>query len=128
MSTIEGLKDLLQGKILIDVTVPWPAESVQSATAAIRFLRRRGTDAAGRAGTGRFGVLQNVSAHKLKKLDHKIECDVLVTSDDKTARLWMDRFIGRAGCWQPRSKENEQTSWLGVRPEPERSRPRDEWN
>jgi hypothetical protein len=32
-------------------------------------------------------AFQNISAHKLKKLDHKILCDVLVCSDDKDARL-----------------------------------------
>jgi 8-hydroxy-5-deazaflavin:NADPH oxidoreductase len=31
-------------------------------------------------------AFQNVSAHKLKRLDYNIDCDVLVTSDDKDAR------------------------------------------
>jgi predicted dinucleotide-binding enzyme len=31
-------------------------------------------------------AFQNVSAHKLKHLAHKIDCDVLVTGDDKEAR------------------------------------------
>jgi hypothetical protein len=31
-------------------------------------------------------AFQNVSAHKLKKLDQQIACDVLVCGDDKVAR------------------------------------------
>ena len=46
-------------------------------------------------------AFQNISAHHLKDLDHVIECDVLVCSDDREAA---DRVIGLArdiglGAW-----------------------------
>jgi NADPH-dependent F420 reductase len=86
MSTIEGLKDLLPGKILIDVTVPLVPPKVSkvqlpqsdSCVVAVQTLLGEQVRV--------VSAFQNVSAHKLKKLDHKIECDVLVASDDKGAR------------------------------------------
>jgi 8-hydroxy-5-deazaflavin:NADPH oxidoreductase len=42
-------------------------------------------------------AFQNVSAHKLKKLDQKIECDVLVTGDDKEARTVAIALAQHAG-------------------------------
>lgn len=86
MSTVEGLQAALQDKILIDVTVPLvppkvskvqlpPSDSCVVALQAFLGERVRVVSA-----------FQNVSAHKLKNLDYKIECDVLVTSDNKEAR------------------------------------------
>jgi predicted dinucleotide-binding enzyme len=42
-------------------------------------------------------AFQNISAHKLKKLDHKIPCDVFVCSDDKEARLAVIQLARDAG-------------------------------
>ena len=42
-------------------------------------------------------AFQNVSAHKLRKLDTKIECDVLVCADDKEARRTVIALIGAMG-------------------------------
>jgi NADPH-dependent F420 reductase len=38
------------------------------------------------AGVRMVSAFQNVSAHKLKDLQARIDCDVLVTGDDKDAR------------------------------------------
>jgi len=86
MSTAEGLREALRGKILIDVTVPLvppkvfrvhlpPSDSCVVAVQAMLGDQVRVVSA-----------FQNVSAHKLKNLDCQIECDVLVTADDKEAR------------------------------------------
>jgi NADPH-dependent F420 reductase len=86
MSTIVPMKEALQGKILIDVTVPLVPPKVSrvqlpptdSCVVALQdFLG---------VGVRVVSAFQNVSAHKLKNLDAKIDCDVLVTSDDKDAR------------------------------------------
>lgn len=85
-STVEEVRDMLIGKILVDATVPLvppkvarvqlPAEG--SAVAAIQRLL--GADARV------VSAFQNVSAHHLKNLDQEVECDVLICGDDIAAR------------------------------------------
>jgi NADPH-dependent F420 reductase len=84
-ATVEDVLDQLQGKILIDATVPLvpPKVSVvqlpdgQSAVAAIQAL-------AGKA-VRVVSAFQNVSAQHLKDLEHPVDCDVLVCGDDQGA-------------------------------------------
>lgn len=84
--TVEEIRPQLDGKILIDATVPLMPPKVArvqlpahgSAVAKIQELlgdRVRVVSA-----------FQNVSAHHLKDLAHEIECDVLVCGDDVAAR------------------------------------------
>jgi NADPH-dependent F420 reductase len=86
ISTLQGLRDVLQGKILIDVTVPLVPPKVTrvqlppGGSCVVEAQRILGE------GVHVVSAFQNVSAHKLKKLDHKIQCDVLVCGDDKEAR------------------------------------------
>ncbi len=86
MSTLLSLQEELAGKILIDVTVPLVPPKVSrvqlpptdSCVVAVQQMLG-----------GRVRVVsafQNVSAHKLRDFEHSIDCDVLVTSDDKEAR------------------------------------------
>lgn len=85
-STVEGLRGALAGKILIDVTVPLVPPKVlrvqlppsDSCVVAIQEMLGESVRV--------VSAFQNVSAHKLKHLDYEIDCDVLVTSDDKDAR------------------------------------------
>lgn len=87
LSTVEGLAGKLEGKILVDVTVPLMPPKVStvqlpeadSAAVALQALVGPGVKV--------VSAFQNISAHKLKKLDHKIPCDVLVCCDDKDARM-----------------------------------------
>lgn len=87
LSTAESLKGELAGKILVDVTVPLVPPKVStvqlpmSDSAAVALQARLGAD------VKVVSAFQNISAHKLKQLDHKIPCDVFVCSDDKEARL-----------------------------------------
>jgi 8-hydroxy-5-deazaflavin:NADPH oxidoreductase len=86
VETVRSLKQLLKGKILVDVTVPLVPPKVArvqlpaSDSCAVAVQQLLGAD------TPVVSAFQNVSAHKLKKLDYRIECDVLVCSDDKQAR------------------------------------------
>lgn len=83
--TVADLADVLRGKILVDATVPLIPPKVGrvqlpeqgSAVAAIQTLLGEGVKV--------VSAFQNVSAHHLKKLDHDIDCDVLVCGDDKAA-------------------------------------------
>jgi 8-hydroxy-5-deazaflavin:NADPH oxidoreductase len=84
-ATVDDVLDRLQGKLVVDATVPLkpPKVSVvqlpegQSAVAAVQQ----------RAGTAVrvVSAFQNVSAQHLKDLDHAVDCDVLVCGDDPGA-------------------------------------------
>ena len=86
VETVRALKQFLKGKILVDVTVPLVPPKVArvqlppSDSCVVAVQELLGAD------TRVVSGFQNVSAHKLKKLDYRIECDVLVCSDDKEAR------------------------------------------
>jgi hypothetical protein len=97
LSTVEGFSEKLAGKILIDVTVPLVPPKVST-------VQLPPTDSAAVALQAKLGpavkvvsAFQNISAHKLKALDHKIPCDVLVCCDDKVARLMVVGLAQDAG-------------------------------
>src|SRR6185503_12343267 len=85
-ATVEEVRAELAGKILVDVTVPLIPPRVSrvqlpeggSAVEAMQKLLGEQTKV--------VSAFQNVSAHYLSELDRRIECDVLVCSDDKDAR------------------------------------------
>ncbi len=86
VTTLESVKDVVQGKVFVDVTVPLDVQNV----------RRVRMPAAGSASLEAQQLLgenvkvvaafQNISAEHLKSLDHEIECDVLVCGNDKDAK------------------------------------------
>jgi NADPH-dependent F420 reductase len=86
MATASAIKEQLEGKILIDVTVPLVPPKVSrvqlppSDSCVVALQQMLGP------GVRVVSAFQNVSAHKLKDLSHRIDCDVLVASDDKQAR------------------------------------------
>nr|WP_067288323.1 NADPH-dependent F420 reductase [Marinobacterium profundum] len=85
-ATLESIKDLLVGKVLIDIAVPlaqgdpkrvaMPAAG--SATEAAQALLGESIPV--------VGALHNVSATVLNDLDHSINCDVLVCGNDLAAK------------------------------------------
>ena len=84
-ATVEDVLAELQGKILVDATVPLvpPKVSVvqlpdgRSAVAAIQELTGKSVRV--------VSALQNVSAQHLADLDHAVDCDALVCGDDQAA-------------------------------------------
>lgn len=84
--TVEEIRRQLEGKILIDATVPLMPPKVArvqlpahgSAVAKIQELLGERVRV--------VSAFQNVSAHHLKDLDHEVDCDVLVCGDDVAAR------------------------------------------
>lgn len=84
-AAVEEVREELAGKLLIDVTVPLVPPKVgrvqlpdgKSAVEAVQALLGDGVKV--------VSAFQNVSAHHLKHLDHAIDCDVLVCSDDQAA-------------------------------------------
>jgi NADPH-dependent F420 reductase len=86
MATVRELRDVLAGKILVDVTVPLVPPKVSTVqlppggSCVVLVQKELGSN------VRVVSAFQNVSSHKLKKLDQAIACDVLVCSDDKEAR------------------------------------------
>jgi NADPH-dependent F420 reductase len=85
-STVEEVRDALEGKILIDTTVPLVPPKVArvqlpedgSAVAAIQRSLGESVKV--------VSAFQNVPAHVLQELGHEVDCDVLVCGDDVQAR------------------------------------------
>jgi NADPH-dependent F420 reductase len=79
------IRDLLSGKILIDVTVPLKPPKVNvvnlppEGSAVLALQRVLGPE------VRVVSAFQNVSAAHLRDLDHSMDCDVLVCADDDAA-------------------------------------------
>jgi hypothetical protein len=105
--TIEGVKEVLQGKILVDVTVPLVPPTVTKVQ----------MPSAGSAAQEAHEILgenvqvtsafQNIS-HELLLHDEPVECDVLVTGTSKAARLETLKLVLAAGLtgWDAGPIEN----------------------
>jgi NADPH-dependent F420 reductase len=84
-ATIESVKDVVQGKVFIDVTVPLDPQNVRrvkmpaGGSAAVEAQQSLGE------GVRVVAAFQNISAEHLS-LDHEIECDALVCGNDKGAK------------------------------------------
>jgi 8-hydroxy-5-deazaflavin:NADPH oxidoreductase len=85
LATLEAVRTHLTGKILIDVTVPLVPPKVSQVQlpeggSAVKLAQALlGDD------VRVVSAFQNISAVHLKELDHRIESDVLVCSDDSAA-------------------------------------------
>lgn len=96
-ATLSGLRDVLQGKILVDVTVPLMPPKVmrvqlpEEGCAALIAREVLGGD------VRVVSAFQNVSAGHLKDPDHVIDCDVLITGDDPAARGEVAKLAEAAG-------------------------------
>ncbi len=94
---VEEIRDLLDGKILVDATAPLMPPRVNrvqlppggSAVAAIQALLGERVRV--------VSAFQNVSAEKLGKLDRPIEGDVLVCADDAEARARVIALLDAIG-------------------------------
>jgi hypothetical protein len=95
--TLEVVKEQVQGKILVDITVPaqWPNLDIvvvpegQSAAQEAQEIVGKGVRV--------VSAFQNVSHTKLKNPDNYIDCDVLVTGDDAEAKAEVMQMVDAAG-------------------------------
>lgn len=94
-TTLEGLKDVLQGKLLIDVTVPIVPPKVTRVHMPPDGSAAQETVAILGEGVTVTSAFQNVSYERLLK-DEDIGCDVLVCGINKAARAVVLELI-RAG-------------------------------
>jgi 8-hydroxy-5-deazaflavin:NADPH oxidoreductase len=95
-ATLEAIKPALQGKILIDVTVPLMPPKVMR-------VQLPAEGSAGQIAQKILGesvrvvsAFQNVAAQHLQE-DHVLDCDVLVCGDDKEARAQVITLVEAAG-------------------------------
>lgn len=96
-STLESVKDVIQGKILVDVTVPlrppkvsqvWLPEGRSAAEEAQALLG---------PGVRVVCAFQNVSAAHLQDPTRPVDCDVLVCGDNAEAKAIAIALAERAG-------------------------------
>jgi NADPH-dependent F420 reductase len=105
--TLEGLKEELKGKILIDVSVPLVPPKVTkvqmppSGSAALEARQVLGED------VRIVSAFQNISYEHLLN-DEEITCDVLITGTDKEARGIVVKLVEEAGMvgWDAGPLEN----------------------
>jgi hypothetical protein len=96
-ATLTAVKDAVQGKILVDVTVPLVPPKVSrvqlpaGGSASLEAQALLGPDV--RVVT----AFQNISAEHLKDPDLAIDCDVLVCGDDKDAKQTVIALAQDAG-------------------------------
>ena len=97
MATAKEVAALLKGKILIDVTVPLVPPQVTKVqlpptmSCVVALQEMLGAE------VRVVSAFQNVSAHMLKDIEHELDCDVLVASDDKAARKEVIELADNAG-------------------------------
>ncbi len=105
--TLESLKDVLQGKILVDVSVPLVPPKVTkvqmppAGSAAMEAREVLGEN------ISIVSAFQNISYEHLLN-DEEINCDVLVTGTDKGARAIVLKLVADAGMvgWDAGPLEN----------------------
>ena len=104
--TLESVKDVIQGKLVIDVTVPLgkPKNKFQPAAGGSAIMEARailGED------VQVVAAFQNIAPDLLTS-DNELECEVLVTGSSKAARLEAIKLVEAAGMtgWDAGPIEN----------------------
>ena len=96
-ATLESVREAVQGKILVDVTVPLVPPKV----ARVQLPPEDSAAVAAQALLGPdvrvVSAFQNISSHLLERADTPVDCDVLVCGDDKDARETVVRLARDAG-------------------------------
>lgn len=96
-ATLESVKPQLQGKILVDVTVPLVPPKVSQVQLPPEHSAALGAQEILGGGVKVVSAFQNVSAHQLEHLGAPVDCDVLVCGDDKDAREAVVRLARESG-------------------------------
>jgi NADPH-dependent F420 reductase len=105
--TLEGVKDVLKGKLLIDVTVPLvPPKVTKVQMPAAGSAAQEAREIVG-DGVEVTAAFQNIS-HEHLLTDDDVECDVLVTGTSKEARAEVLKLVEAAGLtgWDAGPIEN----------------------
>jgi len=96
-ATLNGVRNALRHKILVDVTVPlMPPKVAQVQLPPETSAAMAAQDLLGPE-VRVVSAFQNVSAHLLETVGSPVDCDVLVCGDDKEAREVVVALAGAAG-------------------------------
>lgn len=95
--TLEDLRDALQGKILVDVTVPLVPPKVMRVQLPAEGSAAQIAQAILGDDVRVVSAFQNVSAHHLADPAYEIDCDVLITGNDPAARSHVVALAEAAG-------------------------------
>jgi NADPH-dependent F420 reductase len=95
--TISSLRSVLQGKILVDVTVPLQPPNVKTVNLPPLGSAAKAAQVALGDGVRVVSAFQNVAAAHLQDLAHALDCDVLVCGNDAEAREEVVRLAEVAG-------------------------------
>lgn len=97
VGTLEAIKDAVQGKIVVDVSVPVVPPDIR--TVHVPAGKAAALEAQVQLGPGVrvVSAFQNVSATHLKDLEHDVACDVLVTGDDAAAKEDVIKLVEASG-------------------------------
>lgn len=96
-ATLTDLRDVLQGKILVDVTVPLVPPKVMRVQLPDEGCAALVAQAVLGEEVKVVSAFQNVSAGHLKDPGHVIDCDVLITGDSPDARAEVVKLATAAG-------------------------------
>jgi len=97
LSTLESVKAQVQGKIVVDVSVPLDPENPRRMKMPPAGSAAEEAQLFFGAATKVVAAFQNVSAHVLRDLAHAIDCDVLVCGDDAEAKQTVMSLVGKMG-------------------------------
>ena len=96
-ATLASVKEAVQGKVLVDVTVPLVPPKVSRVQMPLAgSASQEAQDLLGPA-VKVVTAFQNISAEHLKDSEHPLECDVLVCGDDKEAKAVVIQLALDAG-------------------------------
>jgi hypothetical protein len=94
---LESVKDHLDGKILVDLTVPIVPPDVSTVSVPDGLSAAQEAQAFLGDTVRVISAFQNVSAVKLKDPDQHVDCDVLLTGDDAEAKQDVLQLVKAAG-------------------------------
>ena len=96
-ATLESVKDQVQGKILVDITVPLNPPKIRRVHLPEGKAASLEAQALLGEGVKVVAAFQNISYEQLVDEDHQINCDVLVCGDDPAAREEVINLAQAAG-------------------------------
>lgn len=97
MPTLEAIRPALDGKILIDATVPLVPPRVRTVQVPEGGSCARAAQEMLGGGVRVVSAFQNAAASHLADLDHPVDCDILVCGNDPAARETVVGLAADAG-------------------------------
>ncbi len=96
-ATLESVKDPLQGKVLVDLTVPLRPPKVRTVHLPEGGAAALEAQALLGEGVRVVSAFQTVSSSTISDPDLPVDCDVLVTGDDEPAKAEVMQLVEAAG-------------------------------